>query len=346
LMMRARSWTLRDGFADVLRGLHIREEVEDYTELPSRSLRATSAVATASGIRPGRGRRVPSAAQARSDGNGWDRPRFTAPAVNQRVAVKEVSGTATVAGIAPPGNEASGPAPTPATIESSSLVLTEQGRDSGAKGHPEASGLEISCAAHITIEEAKEGEAYTLVDAEGCFTEVTGAAALRSAFERLFDPQLSPDQIAGLWESNPEARAAIERRFGGDALEEAVDRVRAAERAREEQRQSGTNSKKVSGRVPRRRNPHKSQLERRSRRSPGAPPDVHLLVDPGWPEARVFRHYHDRLRNLQDNGSGKAAAIIAFREANHPIEARLRSSLPHLIHEIDAIYAWAAKHAR
>src|SRR5262249_49394 len=30
LMMRARSWALRDGFADVLRGLSIREEVEDY----------------------------------------------------------------------------------------------------------------------------------------------------------------------------------------------------------------------------------------------------------------------------------------------------------------------------
>jgi hypothetical protein len=30
LRMRARSWTMRDAFADVLRGLHLREEVEDY----------------------------------------------------------------------------------------------------------------------------------------------------------------------------------------------------------------------------------------------------------------------------------------------------------------------------
>jgi hypothetical protein len=30
LKMRARSWTIRDGFADVLRGLHLSEEVEDY----------------------------------------------------------------------------------------------------------------------------------------------------------------------------------------------------------------------------------------------------------------------------------------------------------------------------
>src|SRR5437764_441741 len=32
LKMRARSWTIRDGFADVLRGLHIREEVDDFVE--------------------------------------------------------------------------------------------------------------------------------------------------------------------------------------------------------------------------------------------------------------------------------------------------------------------------
>ena len=30
LAMRARSWAARDGFADVLRGLHVREEVADY----------------------------------------------------------------------------------------------------------------------------------------------------------------------------------------------------------------------------------------------------------------------------------------------------------------------------
>jgi hypothetical protein len=37
LRMRARSWTMRDAFADVLRGLHLREEVEDY--VGTRSLR-------------------------------------------------------------------------------------------------------------------------------------------------------------------------------------------------------------------------------------------------------------------------------------------------------------------
>jgi len=32
LRMRARSWTMRDAFADVLRGLHLREEIEDFIE--------------------------------------------------------------------------------------------------------------------------------------------------------------------------------------------------------------------------------------------------------------------------------------------------------------------------
>ena len=40
LKMRARSWTIRDGFADVLRGLHIREEVDDFIEIRGLSPRA------------------------------------------------------------------------------------------------------------------------------------------------------------------------------------------------------------------------------------------------------------------------------------------------------------------
>ena len=34
--MRARSWALRDGFADVLRGVGIREEAEDFAFDPKR----------------------------------------------------------------------------------------------------------------------------------------------------------------------------------------------------------------------------------------------------------------------------------------------------------------------
>jgi len=46
LQMRARSWTLRDGWADWLRGLHIREEVEDLTEVTADQVAASRTTAT------------------------------------------------------------------------------------------------------------------------------------------------------------------------------------------------------------------------------------------------------------------------------------------------------------
>lgn len=45
LQMRARSWAARDGFADVLRGLHVREEAQDYTPEP-RQARQTVTLTT------------------------------------------------------------------------------------------------------------------------------------------------------------------------------------------------------------------------------------------------------------------------------------------------------------
>jgi hypothetical protein len=44
LQMRARSWTLRDGWADVLRGLHIWEEVQDIVETEAPTIAAATAV--------------------------------------------------------------------------------------------------------------------------------------------------------------------------------------------------------------------------------------------------------------------------------------------------------------
>ncbi len=43
LRMRARSWTMRDAFADVLRGLQLREEVEDYGGRRGRAVTPTCA---------------------------------------------------------------------------------------------------------------------------------------------------------------------------------------------------------------------------------------------------------------------------------------------------------------
>lgn len=42
LQMRARSWAMRDGFADALKGLGIREEAQDYNEKPARVTKETT----------------------------------------------------------------------------------------------------------------------------------------------------------------------------------------------------------------------------------------------------------------------------------------------------------------
>ena len=69
-----------------------------------------------------------------------------------------------------------------------------------------------------------------------------------------------------------------------------------------------------------------------------------LQIDPSWPEERLFQHYRARLKALQQ-GAATASSIADFRRANCAIETRLRTSLPDLIKQIDAIYAWAATNA-
>jgi hypothetical protein len=69
-----------------------------------------------------------------------------------------------------------------------------------------------------------------------------------------------------------------------------------------------------------------------------------LQIDPSWPQERVFQHYWARLKTLR-KGSAKASAFVDFREANRTIEVQLRANLPHLIGELEAIYAWAATNA-
>ena len=71
-----------------------------------------------------------------------------------------------------------------------------------------------------------------------------------------------------------------------------------------------------------------------------------LVLDPGCSPQETYRLYYARLTALRNDGFGRAAAFAAFREANREIEARLRTSLPALIANIDSLYTWAAKHAR
>jgi hypothetical protein len=160
LRMRARSWTMRDGFADVLRGLHLREEVEDY-------------VAT-------RG----------------EQPRRSPPA--------EPS---------PLGSSRQYPSPRPRGAEFGAARPSND----GSIANPQS-----ACSHNrdgLVVEPALCKETYTLVDADGAFIEVAGSEALRDRFEEICcDKHLSPDQVAGVWESNEPARKAIERLFGRGAL--------------------------------------------------------------------------------------------------------------------------------
>jgi hypothetical protein len=154
LMMRARSWALRDGFADVLRGLAIREEVEDYADaVPLRSAVSppTLPLTSLSAARPAR-------------------PRFAAPAPTTD----------------PAGREADASPPPSVSI---AVPLVVESRASSVPPENPAAGdatVPAQCAAVATganPDAAEPPESFSLADAEGGFIDITGAEALRSAFE-------------------------------------------------------------------------------------------------------------------------------------------------------------------
>jgi hypothetical protein len=327
LMMRARSWALRDGFADVLRGLAIREEVEDYADsvpVPIRSAVLSPALPLAgpSGARP-------------------VRPRFVAPAPSRKAATD------------PAGREADAPPP-PSAGQAAPLVV--EGRASSVPPESPAAGVGAAAQAGVPApraavtganpDEAEPQESFSLADAEGEFIDITGADALRSAFEQLFfDPHLPPAQILGLWESNDDARGVITRVFGSAALDPAEARLRAAsgqyEEEHSERRAATGPSDKVGSAT---RPPSRTRRQKSPNRSVLPQPELLLHIDPSWPQERVFQHYRARLETLQKE-SAKATTFVDFRGVNRAIEEQLRASLPQLIKEVDAIYAWAATHA-
>jgi hypothetical protein len=189
-------------------------------------------------------------------------------------------------------------------------------------------------------------ESLALADAEGGFIEVTGAEALRSEFERLlFDKHLSPDQVLGLWESNEAARAAIERRFGAEALNAAAERLAAMQAARGHPRAAGRAAEPQQQEAT--ANPAGTTADsamlarsgrRRRRHAPAIDSDLLVTIDPGWGDQRVFRYYRACLATVQNNGAGEGSDIARFRAANRAIETRLRQKLPGLMQQIDAFY--------
>ncbi len=318
LKMRARSWSIRDGFADVLRGLHIREEVDDFIETGGLwpQLLAAAQEGTRGGLFP----------------NDAARPRRTPPEPKSP-AVQEA--------------EAQAPA--------------------------------VAEAANAAEPGPAQEESFSLADAEGGFIDVTDAEALRAEFERLFwDKALSPNQILGLWESNAQAREAIERLFGPEALEAATERVRSAEAGQEAQLRhrgaswapgDGANLKhpisspidktgptrtepedkpaedrdsQPAGARPRRNGDAESvpvrARQRGAKQASAADPKLVVTIDPSWGDQKVFGYYRARLAGLHTDGVARAAEIAQIRAANCAIEARLRRKLPHRMEEIDFLY--------
>ena len=230
LKMRARSWTIRDGFADVLRGLHIREEVDDFIETGGLwpQLLAAAQEGARGGPRP----------------NGAARPRRTPLEPKEDIVAAETeapgggadgqqSGSTDAGALAAPLSEtaASVSAESEAAVLGTKAAISKTAAVSSASAEPETP------AASTSVEPPAAAESFTLADADGGFLDVSGAEALRAEFERLFfNPHLSPDQILGLWESNNQARVAIARLYGRAVLAPAEKRLEAARQERAQQR--------------------------------------------------------------------------------------------------------------
>jgi hypothetical protein len=275
LRMRARSWTMRDAFADVLRGLQLREEVEDYV-----------------GSRGDRPRRAPHHDGAPAAGAR----HYTSPRPRRPVG----------------SHDADLPGDRPTAVSA----------PSGGDGDDRS-----------VAEPVPAAETYTLIDADGVVIEVVGPAALRAGFERLFfDKHLSPDQVAGVWESNEAARQAIERLFGPEALAKARKYLRSVEGMRNT----------LGGDQPELVAPscEANACRGASASAPPSEPDqtLALEINPTWGVQKIFQHYRAALTALTNDPTCSKPTIARFREANSAVEERLRAKLLGRMEPIDAIY--------
>lgn len=265
LRMRARSWTMRDAFADVLRGLQLREEVEDYV-----------------GSKGGRSGRAPQGERS------------------------------------PLGSLREYPSPRPRRPLDSSTTSHSDGCPTAAPGgHREDRPI---------AEPPPAEETFTLIDADGVLIEVIGRDALRAGFERLvFDKHLSPEQVAGVWESNEPTRQAIEHLFGPEALVDAEEHLKSFDGVRY-----------APG----------DQPEEAAARSEGAGPvqpsepdrALTLEISSTWGLQKIFQQYRAALTALSDSPKRSKPTIVRFRQTNISVEQRLRAKLSGRMEPIDAIY--------
>jgi hypothetical protein len=216
LRMRARSWTMRDAFADVLRGLHIREEVEDYVGSTAISSRSPD--------------RTPSATFPGSRGSRPTQPRFAAP-TGRNFAVKPTERTAVSTAHPTTGDDE---VRTTGHHEDS---VAPQSLATKLETLPPTGGMATGPDSSRQPDPSAPCKTFTIANAEGEFIDVSGVEALRSAFERLFfDPHLPPGQVVGLWEANEDARSVITQAFGLAALVEAEAHLRTATQRYKEER--------------------------------------------------------------------------------------------------------------
>jgi hypothetical protein len=272
LRMRARSWTMRDGFADVLRGLQLREEVEDYVG--------------------GRGGRSGHDAQGEGGSLGslreYPSPRPRRPLDSRTASHSDGSPTA---------------------------APSEHGED------------------RPIVEPPPAEETFTLVDADGVLIEVIGRDALRAGFERLvFDKHLSPEHVAGVWESNEPTRQAIEHLFGPEALVDAEEHLKSFDGVR--YAPGGDQPEPVA--------PWREAAARSEGAGPTQPSEPHralaLEISSTWGVQKIFQHYRAALTALSDSPKQSKPTIARFREANISVEQRLRAKLSGRMEPIDAIY--------
>lgn len=364
LMMRARSWTLRDGFADVLRGLSIREEVEDYESIapiPSQPAYANRSASPShrSLMRPRFADYLSSQAATGAAKAGAPlavEARARAAVARQgRAEVGAVS--ANTRSIGPLADEAAavpwshaGNAGPPATTEEGCVCDAKVTTTTGPCGSPSGEQNDKSVASREVdpdvegrADELLASTAHGLIDAEGCLIEFDSLDGLREAFDRLFaDPHLIEAQARGLWESNEIAREEIERAFGAEALADADLRRQSAERGVSRLRPAPISRPMNASRATNARRPrqHSATCKRDTCNR------VQVLpLDPSYGHEELFQHYRSGLLRLKRQRAD-AATFVDFREANRSLEVRLREHLPDRVAEIDGLYRWAARHAR
>ena len=338
LMMRARSWALRDGFADVLRGLALREEVEDYEEL---------------GTPPTVAPRHPTGRSQAPCRSGAARPRLAdyiaASDPDQRTR-PHIRTSDTDSELCPVGaNGGTRPVTADGLPELTKHPLTGVANDAAdaivagkvpeGLHEPDGAAASIPPSGGGSSDLGIEGtSSFSLIDAEGNFIEASELDDLRDAFERLFaDPCLTADQIVGLWESNAVARRQLTDAFGADVLDDARHRQASA---------VGHRNPHAAACLPvSRRKPSRSKKLRLVSPASASETDLSLKIDTAWSDEKLLHHYQSRLLALRLNRA-KTEAFVDFRLANKTVENRLRTRLPQLMGAIDEVYAWASTQSR